>query len=121
MTFEEGLHSLEEIFHDYIKTEVLSKVEVELDLGERSHSRYEMILKNQNGNFFVMFLFSMHFSPLLTCLFNFKEKIIVSHNLFIHLDIFFIGLPTNKFIDFEKGTNLIIFSNLISREKSFFV
>ena len=33
MTFEEGLHRLEETFHDYIKTEVLSKVEIDV-LGE---------------------------------------------------------------------------------------
>ena len=34
MTFEEGLDILKDTFHDYIKTEVLSKVEVD-DLGKR--------------------------------------------------------------------------------------
>ena len=33
MTFEEGLHRLEETFHDNINTEVLSKVDVDV-LGE---------------------------------------------------------------------------------------
>ena len=34
MTFEEGLQSLQTTFRDYIKTQVISKVDVE-DLGNR--------------------------------------------------------------------------------------